>query len=85
MFRHADVSLCASCGRSQCCIMHDVQFVNAGRGCKRRLYGISILLSRSHDRLIGSHECLILFTQSCCGECLYGDVVNVCAVCEFWV
>ena len=31
--------LCASCGRSQCCILHDLQFVNAGRGCKRRPYG----------------------------------------------
>ena len=27
--------LCASCGSSQCCILHDLQFVNAGRGCKR--------------------------------------------------
>ena len=25
--------LCASCGSSQCCILHDLQFVNAGRGC----------------------------------------------------
>ena len=24
--------LCAFCGSSQCCIMHDLQFVNAGRG-----------------------------------------------------
>ena len=24
--------LCASCGTSQCCILHDLQFVNAGRG-----------------------------------------------------
>ena len=28
--------LCASCGSSQCCILHDLQFVNTGRGCKRR-------------------------------------------------
>ena len=33
--------LCASCGSSQCCIMHALQFVNAGRGCKRRPYGSS--------------------------------------------
>ena len=26
--------LCASCGSSQCCILHDFQFVNAGRGWK---------------------------------------------------
>ena len=35
MFRHADVVvcvLCASCGSSQCCVLHDLQFVNAGRG-----------------------------------------------------
>ena len=24
----------ASCGRPQCCVLHDLQFVNAGRGCK---------------------------------------------------
>ena len=26
----------ASCGSSQCCVLHDLQFVNAGRGCNRR-------------------------------------------------
>ena len=36
VFRHADVCfLCASCGSSQCCVLHDLQFVNPGRGCKR--------------------------------------------------
>ena len=63
--------LCASCGSSQCCILHDLQFVNAGRGCKRRPYTRGILQSRSHDCLIGSHECLLLFTPSCCCECFY--------------
>ena len=24
-----------------------------------------------HDCLVGSHECLLLFTPSCCSECLY--------------
>ena len=28
--------LCASCDSYQCCILHDLQFVNAGRGHKRR-------------------------------------------------
>ena len=46
-------------------------FLNAGRGCKRRPYGRGILQSRSHDCLIGSHECLLLFTPSCCSECFY--------------
>ena len=35
--------LCTSCGSSQCCVLHDLQFVNAGRGCKRRPYGRGIL------------------------------------------
>ena len=34
--------LCASCGSSQCCVLHDLQFVNAGRGCKRRPHGRGI-------------------------------------------
>ena len=25
--------LCASCDSSQCCVLHDLPFVNAGRGC----------------------------------------------------
>ena len=29
--------LCASSGSFQCCVLHDLQFVNAGRGRKRRL------------------------------------------------
>ena len=63
--------LCASCGSSQCCVLHDLQCVNAGRGCKRRLFGTGILQIRSHDCLVGYHECLLLFTPSCCGECFY--------------
>ena len=34
--------LCASCGSSQRCILRDLQFVNAGQGCKRRPYGRGI-------------------------------------------
>ena len=49
--------------------LHDLQFVNAGRGCKRRPYG-DILQCRFHDCLVASNECL-LFTQFCCGECIY--------------
>ena len=30
--------LCVSCRISQCCVLHDLPFVNAGRGCKRRPY-----------------------------------------------
>ena len=63
--------LCASCGSSQCCVLHDLQFVNAGRGCNRRPYRRGKLQNRSHNCFIGSHECLLLFTPSCCGECFY--------------
>ena len=30
--------LCELCGSSQCCVLHDLRFVNAGRGCNRRPY-----------------------------------------------
>ena len=63
--------LCASCGSSQCCFLHDLQFVNAGRGCNRRPYRRGIPQSRSHNCFIGSHECLLLFTPSCCSESFY--------------
>ena len=64
-------SMCVSCGSSQCCILHDLQFVNAGRRCKRQPYGRGILQSRSHDCLIGRYECLLLFTPSCSCESFY--------------
>ena len=35
--------LCASGGSSQCCVLYDLQFVNAGRGCNRRPYRRGIL------------------------------------------
>ena len=63
--------LCASCGSSQCCVLHDLQFVNAGRGCKRRPHDRGILQSWSHNCLVGSHECLLLFIPSGCSECFY--------------
>ena len=49
---------------SQSCIQQDLQFVNDGRGCKRRPYGRGILQSRSYDCLIYSHVaigCAVLF------------------------
>ena len=53
---------CASC---------TVWFVNAGRACKRQPYGRGILQNRSHDCLVGSHECLLLFAPCCFGACFY--------------
>ena len=63
---------------SQCCILHDFQFVNAGRGCKRRLYGRGILQSWYHDCLIGSHEGLLLFTKSYCGVFIFINFIIDC-------
>ena len=53
--------LCAPCGSFQCCVLHDLQFVNSGQGCERRPYGRDIIQSWSHNCLVGSHECLFLF------------------------
>ena len=52
-------------------VLNDLQFVNAGRGYNRRPYRRGILQNRYHNCFIGSNECLLLFTPSCCGECFY--------------
>ena len=39
--------LCASCGSSPCCILHDLQFVNTGRGCNRRPYMFKTALNKN--------------------------------------
>ena len=49
--------LCASCGSSKCCILHDLQFVNAGRGCKRQPYGLQgVHLSFKDNSLVGDWD-----------------------------
>ena len=45
----------------------------------------SIPQSRSHNCLVGSHECLLLFITSCCSECFYGlcvctEMVWICVL-----
>ena len=75
--------LCASC-----CVLHDLQFVNAGQGCNRRAHGRVILQSRSHYCLVGSHEWLLLFTPSCCvgaiiicrGVCACAEMLWMCVM-----
>ena len=59
--------LCASCGSSQLCLLHDLLMLVED--------AIGILQSRSHDCLISSHECLLLFTLSCCCECFYHLII----------
>ena len=41
--------LCAPCGSYQCCILHDLQFVNAGLRCKRRLLSGTRTLRTTED------------------------------------
>ena len=76
--------LCASCGSSQCCVLHDLLFVNAGRGCKRRQYGRCILQSRSYDCLIGGksvsfflpHPVVVMAFIICSGMCAFTEMLN---------
>ena len=72
--------LCASCGSSECCILHDFQFVDASGGCKRRPHGRGILQSRSQDCIIGSHVCLphpvaVSAFSICSGMCACNDML----------
>ena len=80
--------LCASCSSSQFCVVHDLQFVNAGRGCKKRPYGRGILQSWSHNCLVGSHECLFCLPHPvavsafviCSGLCACTEMLWMCVL-----
>ena len=72
------ISSCRCCMFMFC--VHPVEVLNSAfcmtcrmpmldGGFKKRPYGRGIPQSRSHDCLLGSHECLLMFTPSCCGEC----------------
>ena len=54
-------ALCASCGSSQCCVLHDLQLVYVDRGCNRRPYRKGIFQSRSHNCFIGNHVAVSAF------------------------
>ena len=63
--------LCASCGSSQCCVLHDLQFVNAGRGCKSALlcifrsrYILQSSVNRVQVVLSGFSKRLFCFVQA---------------------
>ena len=59
MFRHTDVvCLCPSCVSSQCCVLHDLHFVNTGRGCKR--------LQTTQPRSSGA----VTAVTNCCANCV---------------
>ena len=80
--------LCASCGSSQCCVLHDLQFINAGRGCNRQPYRRGILQSRSHNCFIASHECLFCLPHPvavsafmiCRGLCACTEMLWMCVL-----
>ena len=67
------VSSCKCCMFVSC--VHPVAVLNAAicMTCSllMRPYGRGILQSRSHNCLVGSHECLLLFTPSCRSKCIY--------------
>ena len=67
------VSSCRCCMFVSC--VHPVAVINAAfcMTCSllMLLEDAGILQSRSHNCFIGSHECLLLFTPSCCSECFY--------------
>ena len=68
------VSSCRCCMFVSC--VHPVAVLNAAFCMTFSLLMLvkdarGILQSRSRDCLIGSHECLLLFTPSCCCECFY--------------
>ena len=68
VFRHTYiVCLCLVCILWQFSMLRSA-WLSVCRGCNRWPYGRGILQSWSHNCLVGSHECLLLFTPSCCSE-----------------
>ena len=61
----------------RCCMfvscVHPVAVLNAAfcMTCSLLMLVENALQSRSHNCLVGSHECILLFTPSCCSKCFY--------------
>ena len=80
--------LCESCGSSQCFILHDLQFVNAGQECNWLPFARDILQSRSYGCLIGSHDvsfCLPHYVDVsafiiCSGVCACTEMLWMCVL-----
>ena len=80
--------LCASCGSSQSCVLHDLQFVNAGQGCNRRPYRRGILQSRSHNCFIEAmsvsfclpHPVAVIAFMICRGLCACTEMLWMCVL-----
>ena len=72
-------------GKCECFVMQMLMFVSSGHPvsvlnaafcmtCSLLMMvedGRGILQSRSYNCLVGSHECILLFTPSCCSKCFY--------------
>ena len=69
--------LCAFCGSPQCCILHDLQFVNAGRECNRRPYsrGMSVSFCLLHPVAVSAF--MICRDLCACTEMLWMCVLYV--------
>ena len=67
--------LYTSCGSLKCCIMHDFQLVNAGRGCKWRPYGRRILQSVS---FCFTHAIAVSAFIVCRGLCAGTEMFGMC-------
>ena len=67
--------LCASCGSSHCCILHDLQFVNAG-DC----------LIGSHVYFCLPHPVAVSVFIICSGLCAFNEMLSIVGVLyvNFW-
>ena len=70
--------LCASCGSSQCCVLHDLQYVNAGRGCNRRPYGSR--LCRLELSFCLPHPVAVSDFMICRGLCACTEMLWMCVL-----
>ena len=66
--------LCASCGSSQCCILHDLQFVNDGRGCNRRITALYVAMS------VSPHPVAVSAFMICSGLCVCTEMLWMCVL-----
>ena len=74
--------LCASCCNSRCCVLHDLQFVNAGRGCNRRAYTraglITVLCVAMTVSFCLPHPVAVSAFMICRGLCACTEMLWIC-------
>ena len=76
--------LCASCGSSQFCVLHDLQFVDAGRGCNRRPYRRAGLITALYVAMSVSfclpHPVAVSAFMICRGVCACTEMLWMCVL-----